>query len=129
VPNILVSGIVAVRDKRPYIQVDIDGHMVQMSIAEARNVARILALRGTGALPPEIERMLIERDRVDAEVRFHEEKVRACEEKIAEVDRQIFNSYLDHLQTQGLPSEEANVYREKAAAILSECVRARKPTR
>lgn len=38
--NILVSGIVSQRDKLPYIQIDIDGHMVQMSMAQARNVAR-----------------------------------------------------------------------------------------
>lgn len=38
--NIFVNGIVSVRDKRPYIQVDIDGHLVQLSMADARNVAR-----------------------------------------------------------------------------------------
>jgi hypothetical protein len=38
--NILVNGIVSHRDKQPYIQLDIDGHMVQMSMAEARNIAR-----------------------------------------------------------------------------------------
>ncbi len=38
--NILVSGIVAHRDKQPYLQIDIDGHLVQMTMAEARNVAR-----------------------------------------------------------------------------------------
>ena len=37
--NILVGGIVAYRDKRPYVQIDVDGHMVQLSVAEARSVA------------------------------------------------------------------------------------------
>ena len=40
-PNqILVCGIVANRDMRPRLQIDIDGHTVQLSMAEARNVAR-----------------------------------------------------------------------------------------
>jgi len=39
-PHILVSGIVAVRDKQPYLVIDVDGHSVQMSMADARNVAR-----------------------------------------------------------------------------------------
>lgn len=38
--GIIIGGIVAERDKRPYIQMDVDGHMVQLSMAEARNVAR-----------------------------------------------------------------------------------------
>jgi hypothetical protein len=33
--NILVNGMVSQRDKQPYIQIDIDGHLVQMSMAEA----------------------------------------------------------------------------------------------
>ena len=38
--KILINGIVAMRDKQPYLQIDIDGHIVQCSMAEARNVAR-----------------------------------------------------------------------------------------
>ncbi len=38
-PHILISGMVAKRDKRPYIQVAVDGRIVQMNVAEARNVA------------------------------------------------------------------------------------------
>jgi hypothetical protein len=30
---------VAYRDKRPYVQIDLDGHMVQLSVAEARSLA------------------------------------------------------------------------------------------
>jgi hypothetical protein len=40
VSHILVNGMVAYRDKMPYIQIDIDGHTVQLSMADARNVAR-----------------------------------------------------------------------------------------
>ena len=32
--------MVAYRDKMPYIQIDIDGHTVQLSMADARNIAR-----------------------------------------------------------------------------------------
>lgn len=39
-PHILVSGMVAYRDKRPYVQLSIDGRLVQMTVAEARNVAQ-----------------------------------------------------------------------------------------
>ena len=38
-PHILVNGIVSHRDKKPYVQVDVDGRLVQLSIAEARKVA------------------------------------------------------------------------------------------
>jgi hypothetical protein len=38
--HVLVGGIVARRNDQPYIQLDVDGHIVQMSMAEARNVAR-----------------------------------------------------------------------------------------
>ena len=38
--NIIVNGIVSHRDRQPYIQIDIDGHLVQMSMSQARNVAR-----------------------------------------------------------------------------------------
>ncbi len=38
-PHILVSGIVSQRDKRPYVHIDVDGHLVQLSMAEARGVA------------------------------------------------------------------------------------------
>jgi len=46
-PHILVSGIVAGRDKRPYVQMDLDGRMAQLSIAQARSVALDL-LRAAG---------------------------------------------------------------------------------
>jgi hypothetical protein len=46
-PNILISGIVAARDKMPYVQVDIDGRMVQLGMGEARSVALDL-LRAAG---------------------------------------------------------------------------------
>ena len=39
-PNILINGMVAVRNNQPYIQIDIDGKMCQCTMAEARNVAR-----------------------------------------------------------------------------------------
>jgi hypothetical protein len=39
-PHILVTGIVAIRNGEPYLVVDVDGHSVQMSMADARNVAR-----------------------------------------------------------------------------------------
>jgi hypothetical protein len=39
-PKILISGIVAARDKQPYLLIDVDGHTVQCSMADARNVAR-----------------------------------------------------------------------------------------
>lgn len=38
--NILINGIVSRRDKQPYLQMDVDGHLVQLSMARARNVAR-----------------------------------------------------------------------------------------
>lgn len=38
--HILINGIVSARDFQPYIQMDIDGHLVQLSMAQARNVAR-----------------------------------------------------------------------------------------
>ena len=38
--NILISGIVAVRNGRPYLQIAIDGKMCQCSMTEARSVAR-----------------------------------------------------------------------------------------
>lgn len=38
--NILVVGLISHRDKQPYIQIDIDGHLVQLSMAQARNIAR-----------------------------------------------------------------------------------------
>ena len=38
-PGILVSGIVSYRDKRPYVKVDVDGHEVQLTLAEARSIA------------------------------------------------------------------------------------------
>ena len=38
--HILIGGIVSARDFQPYIQIDVDGHMVQLSMAQARNVAR-----------------------------------------------------------------------------------------
>lgn len=37
---ILIQGIVSHRDGLPYVQIDIDGHMVQCSMVEARNVSR-----------------------------------------------------------------------------------------
>ena len=39
-PGILVNGIVSHRDFQPYLQVDVDGHLVQLTMAQARNVAR-----------------------------------------------------------------------------------------
>jgi hypothetical protein len=38
--SILISGIVAGRDLTPYVQIDIDGRMAQLTMAQARNVAR-----------------------------------------------------------------------------------------
>lgn len=38
--HIIVNGIVAARDNMPYLQIDIDGHIVQLSMADARNVTR-----------------------------------------------------------------------------------------
>lgn len=38
--GILVCGIVSHRDKQPYIQIDVDGRAVQLTMAQARNVAR-----------------------------------------------------------------------------------------
>ena len=38
--NILVNGVVAARDKQPYLHLDIDGHVIQLTMAEARNIAR-----------------------------------------------------------------------------------------
>ncbi len=37
--HIWVNGIIS-SDKMPYLQIDIDGHMVTMTMADARNVAR-----------------------------------------------------------------------------------------
>lgn len=37
--HILISGIVSGRDKRPYVHVDVGGRLVQLSIADARNIA------------------------------------------------------------------------------------------
>jgi len=39
-PNVLINGIVAARDKQPYLVMDVDGHSVQMTMADARNIAR-----------------------------------------------------------------------------------------
>lgn len=38
--GITVEGIVARRDMQPYIVLSVDGHRAQMSMAEARDVAR-----------------------------------------------------------------------------------------
>jgi hypothetical protein len=38
--NILINGIVSMRDKQPYLQIDIDGKLAQLSMADARNIAR-----------------------------------------------------------------------------------------
>lgn len=38
--HILINGIVSHRDYQPYVQIDVDGHLVQLSMAAARNVAR-----------------------------------------------------------------------------------------
>ena len=37
---IMINGIVSHRDTKPYVQIDIDGHLVQLTMAEARNIAR-----------------------------------------------------------------------------------------
>jgi hypothetical protein len=38
--NILINGLVAIGDKGPCISMSLDGHAVEMTIAEARNIAR-----------------------------------------------------------------------------------------
>lgn len=38
--HVIVNGIVSHRDRQPYVQLDIDGHLVQMSMAQARSIAR-----------------------------------------------------------------------------------------
>lgn len=55
-PSILVCGIVSQRDLRPYIQVDVDGRVMQMSMAEARSVARDIELQCSRA---EADAMLV----------------------------------------------------------------------
>lgn len=37
--HVIVEGLVAQRDKQPYIRLTVDGHSAQLSIADARNVA------------------------------------------------------------------------------------------
>lgn len=39
-PGILVGGIISNRNMQPYIQVEIDGKIAQLSMAQARSVAR-----------------------------------------------------------------------------------------
>lgn len=38
--SVLINGLVAVRDKQPYIQIDVDGHLVQLTMSQARQIAR-----------------------------------------------------------------------------------------
>ena len=38
--HVLINGIVSRQDFEPYLQIDIGGRMAQLSMAEARNVAR-----------------------------------------------------------------------------------------
>lgn len=38
-PSILVGGIVSHRDGLPYVQVDFDGKLLQMSMGQARSIA------------------------------------------------------------------------------------------
>lgn len=38
--SILISGVVSVKDKRPYLHMDYDGHLIQLSMAEARDHAK-----------------------------------------------------------------------------------------
>jgi hypothetical protein len=38
--GIIISGIVSYRDKQPYVQMVVDGHLVQLTMRQARNVAR-----------------------------------------------------------------------------------------
>lgn len=39
-PNIVISGVVAVRNMQPYVQIFVDGNVIgQLSMSEARNVA------------------------------------------------------------------------------------------
>src|SRR6266567_2801004 len=47
--GILVSGIVSRRDKRPYVQIDIDGRLAQLSVAQARSVAMDIFLQASRA--------------------------------------------------------------------------------
>jgi hypothetical protein len=41
-PHILVHGIVSHRDRQPYLQMDVDGRLVQLSMSQARQVAQDL---------------------------------------------------------------------------------------
>lgn len=38
--QIMINGLVSARDFEPYVQIDVDGHLVQLSMAQARNIAR-----------------------------------------------------------------------------------------
>ena len=38
--QIMINGLVSARDFEPYVQIDVDGHIVQHSMAQARNIAR-----------------------------------------------------------------------------------------
>ncbi len=83
--GILINGMVAFRDKRPYLQIDVDGHTVQLSMAEARNVAR------------DIEKMCA-RTEADAMIhKFFAETLEAPAEASAAIMRQFreFHSELD----------------------------------
>ena len=42
--HFLISGVVAHRDKRPYIHMDINGRLHQLSVSQARNIASNILL-------------------------------------------------------------------------------------
>jgi hypothetical protein len=43
--SILIGGVVSARDFKPYIQIMVDGHLVQLTVAEARSVARDIEVK------------------------------------------------------------------------------------
>jgi hypothetical protein len=92
--DILVNGIVAARDRRPYLQIDIDGHMVQLSMADARNVAR------------DIERMCA---RTEADAMIHRFFVRQDFPKEAAAALMIaFRDFRSQLDREPVEKSETN---------------------